>query len=134
MNYRGLILGAIVLLISDFGVAQTVRKISGRATHLKSGQPAYRIEAQTSWLAHRMLRFSARYVDPMGRIRMTREAVHHPDGFVPDERIEHPLTGKLSQTTRLKTGVRLSFREKTGASMRSVVVHPWTLQKPLHSR
>ena len=119
-----LLVGAVLILTASAVVAQTIHQVSGQATHLKSGQPAYRIKAKVSWVGQRPTRFAARYVDPQGRVRMTREAVHHDDRLVPDERIEHPLSGKMSQTKRLETGVRLSFREKTGAPIRSVVVRP----------
>lgn len=116
--------GTAVLLMAGTGWAQSTREVSGQATHLKSGQPAYSIKAEVTWAGTRPARFSARYVSPQGQVRMTREAVHHRDRFVPDERIEHPLSGKMSQTTRLEKGVRLSFRKTAGAPVRSAVVNP----------
>ncbi len=134
-----IVLGVVLCFASGDAVAQSseeasgqgtgkaglaTREVSGEATHLKSGQPAYRVKARVTWAARWPTRFAAQYIDPQGRVLMTRQAAHHADRFVPDERIEHPLSGKMSQTTRLARGVRLTYREKTGAPTRSVEVTP----------
>ncbi len=113
-----------MLTLSSGASAETLREVSGRATLLDSGERVYSVTAQETWVGGRQTRFSARHVDGKGRLRMTREVVYHDDRFVPDERLEHPLTGKMSQTKRLAKGVRLSARDKAGARVRSAVVSP----------
>ncbi|MBV71821.1 MAG: hypothetical protein CMH52_10825 [Myxococcales bacterium] len=124
MSLQRFLIGIIVLLLHTPVLAKTVREILGEAKGLKTGQPAYQVKAQETWMGPRQARFSAQYIDPQGRVRMTRQVVHHTDPLIPDERVEHPLTGKLTQTTRIKTGVRLSYRKKAGVATRSVVVSP----------